>query len=94
VTMYDSGYAIHIQPPGGGKGEGLLKASQLIEVNPAGIVAVGDGLNDKPLFDIAGKSACPADADPHVKEIVNYVASKPGGAGFAEIANKILANEL
>ncbi|MCE4601492.1 MAG: phosphoglycolate phosphatase [Desulfurococcales archaeon] len=89
VSIYDSGYAIHIQPRGTGKGAGLREASRLTGISLEEVLAVGDGLNDKPLFDVAGKSACPSDADPRVKELVDYVASKPGGLGFAEIAEMV-----
>ncbi|NOZ31274.1 MAG: phosphoglycolate phosphatase [Crenarchaeota archaeon] len=90
MRIYDSGYAIHIQPPGGGKGEGLKTAAELVGINVESVLSVGDGLNDIPLFQTAGFSACPADADPKVKQIVNYVAKRPGGQGFAEIAELVL----
>jgi len=85
-----SGYALHVQPRGGGKGEGVKVVARLLGVPLEKVAAVGDGENDIPMLLIAGFSACPADADPKVRELVDYVASKPGGEGFAEIASRIL----
>ena len=89
-----SGYALHIQPPGGGKGRGVEVASRLLGSGLENVAAVGDGENDIPMLEVAGFSACPADADDSVKEVVDYVASKPGGSGFAEIAGVILEGRI
>jgi len=91
-VAYSSGYALHVQPPGGGKGEGVRVAARLLGVPLEEVAAVGDGENDIPMLEIAGFSACPGDADPRVKEVVDYVASRPGGEGFAEIA-RLLASD-
>lgn len=90
MILYDSGYAVHIQPPGGGKDAGVEAAAKLLNVSLQETLAVGDGLNDLPMLEVAGHSACPVDADPEVKRVVDYVASKPGGRGFAEIASLVL----
>lgn len=93
-SVYLSGYALHIQPPGGGKGVGLATAVKLAGISLDDVVAVGDGMNDIPMLRIAGYSACPSDADEEVKSIVDYVASRPGGLGFKEIVDRILAGTL
>ncbi|MCE4624336.1 MAG: phosphoglycolate phosphatase [Desulfurococcales archaeon] len=85
-----SGYAIHIQPPNGGKGRGLKFAAELAGVRPSEIAAVGDGDNDADMFEIAAFRACPSDASEGLKRLADYVASRPGGAGFAEVARYIL----
>ncbi len=92
--VYDSGYAVHVQPLGGGKGVGLRQVIRRMGLNEKEVIAVGDGENDLPLLESAGYSACPADADEAVKRRVDYVASKPGGEGFAEIVSLILLNKL
>ena len=91
---FDSGYAIHILPSQGGKDQGLRKVMEMLGLEPGEVLAVGDGGNDLPLLEEAGYSACPADADEAVKRVANYIASKPGGSGFAEIAELVLAGRI
>ena len=43
------------------------------------IAYIGDDLNDLPAIERVGLSACPADAVPAVKKVVNIVLSKKGG---------------
>ena len=93
-NVFDSGFAIHILPRDGGKGEGLRKIMELLKIDKNQVIAIGDGENDMPLLKAAGYSACPADADEFVKLHVNYVAKSEGGKGFAEIAKLILNGEL
>ncbi len=90
-VAFSSGYALHVQPPGGGKDTGLRTVARLLDIGVEEVLAVGDGENDLPMLVAAGFSACPGDADDAVKEIVDYVAGHPGGRGFAEIVEWILA---
>ncbi|MCE4613499.1 MAG: phosphoglycolate phosphatase [Desulfurococcales archaeon] len=85
-----SGYALHILPPHGGKSLGARKVAKLLGVGLSELGGVGDGENDIEMLEVVGFSAAPSDADERVKEVVDYVASKPGGAGFREIALKLL----
>jgi phosphoglycolate phosphatase (TIGR01487 family) len=89
-----TGYAYHIAPKGASKARGVEVALRLVGASKEEAVAVGDGENDIPLFEAAGFSAAPADADPQAKERANYVASQPGGKGFAEIARLIIKGEI
>ena len=86
-----SGYAIHVQPEGGGKGRAVLEAAKLLGVSPRELAVVGDGENDIDMFVENSFRACPGDAADAVKRIADYVASEPGGRGFAEIARVILS---
>jgi len=90
MRLLYSGYAIHIQPPGGGKAVGVQKAAELLGVNLRSVAVVGDAPNDLDMFLPLFFKACPGDADPEVKKRSDYVAAKPGGEGFAEIADYIL----
>lgn len=94
MAWYYSGYALHVQPPGGGKARGVEEAARLLGISLGEVFAVGDGENDIPMLERAGGSGCPADAAEEVKRVVDYVASQPGGRGFAEIARMILEERL
>ncbi len=93
-SAYLSGYALHVQPRGGGKGVGLLHASKLAGVDLSRVLAVGDGGNDIPMLRAAGYSAAPSDADEAVKAVVDYVAPYPGGRGFRHIAELVLEGRI
>ena len=85
-----SGYAIHVQAPGGGKDVSLRMISKLTGIPLDSIAAVGDGDNDVPMLTIAGFSAAPSDASEAAKRAAKFVASSPGGRGFLEVAELIL----
>jgi phosphoglycolate phosphatase (TIGR01487 family) len=87
-----SGYAIHILPSNGGKYIGVKSATELLGIKMEEIATVGDGENDLDMLRSTKFSACPGDASPYVKRLVKYIASKPGGSGFLEIANYIINN--
>ncbi len=89
-----TGYAYHIAPKGASKAKGAEAALKMVGAVREEAVAVGDGENDIPLFDVVGFSATPSDADPIAKERAHYVASSPGGRGFAEIAKLILEGKI
>lgn len=45
------------------------------------VIYVGDDINDLQCLLSAGFSACPADAEKEVRNVVNYVAARNGGDG-------------
>ena len=52
---------------------------------------IGDDVNDIGIIKLAGVTACPADAMPEIKDIVDYVLSLKGGEGvFRQFAEMIL----
>ena len=53
---------------------------------------MGDDVNDIPLLQRVGLSACPADAHPEARRRVHFVAENPGGFGAVrELCELILA---
>ena len=53
---------------------------------------IGDDLNDVPLLEAVGFSACPSDAVEEVKKRVDFVSGISGGNGvFREVADMILS---
>jgi 3-deoxy-D-manno-octulosonate 8-phosphate phosphatase (KDO 8-P phosphatase) len=45
------------------------------------VAYMGDDVNDVPLLRKVGLSACPADARPEVRAVVDFVARAAGGRG-------------
>ncbi|MGC8555961.1 MAG: phosphoglycolate phosphatase [Conexivisphaera sp.] len=85
-----SGYALHVQPPGGGKGAALSRVASLAGISREELGAVGDSSGDVDLLEAAGFGAAVGDADPELKEIADYVASAPAGRGFVEIVERAI----
>ncbi len=57
------------------------------------ICFIGDDVNDLPALDIAGLSACPADARPAIREHCQVVAKLGGGNGAVrEVVDMLLAS--
>jgi len=55
------------------------------------IAYVGDDVFDLPILRRAGFSAAPADAAPEIKQIVDFVTTRPGGRGaVAELIRHLL----
>jgi len=56
------------------------------------IAYIGDDVNDLATLQAVGLSACPTDAEPQVRERVDYVAAAGGGRGaFRELVELVLA---
>ncbi len=90
VKLLDSGYAYHLIDAEVNKGKGLLKAAAMAGIRAEYIVAVGDSMVDKPMFEAAGWRAVVGNAPLELKRMAHYVASKEYGDGFEEIAGWIL----
>ena len=58
--------------------EGIKKRQGLEDKD---IAYIGDDLFDLGVLTSVGFSACPSDAAPEVKEVVDYITEKPGGKG-------------
>ncbi len=85
-----SGFAIHLQPGGGGKGKALLELARILGVRRSEALAVGDSKNDIEMLIAAGYSAVPSNADEEAKAVASYVARNPSGKGFSEIVEKLV----
>jgi len=91
-----NGRVVAVLPEGCDKGSALLKVCEVLNVHPSEVVAVGDSGNDVPMLDgrYGFKPATVQNAEEAVKRLVErlggYVASKPRGAGVAEIVRKLL----
>jgi hydroxymethylpyrimidine pyrophosphatase-like HAD family hydrolase len=80
------------------KGALLKEYAQLISVDAAEILAIGDGYNDLSMLDrrVAAHLGCPSDAASEVRRSVGdaggIVADKPGPAGTAAIIREYCQN--
>ncbi len=56
VTIYRHFDSYDIMPTNITKGRGLARLAELLELSPEEVIAVGDGVNDYPMFEYAGLS--------------------------------------
>lgn len=76
----------------GHKGERFRGVCERLGVAPEHVVYLGDDVNDLPAMELAGVSACPSDAHPSVRAVVDLVLDRRGGQGaLRELADLILA---
>lgn len=84
VEIIDTHFAIHIKSKEINKGTGLIKAAELMGIEPKDFVAIGDSVNDIEMLELAGFSIAVGNADIELKQIADFTASSPYGAGTAE----------
>jgi len=84
VQVIDTGFAIHLQPPGLSKGAALAKLAKLMDLTPADFLAAGDSVNDVTMLKSAGIAVVPANASPEARAAADDIMDKPFGEGTAE----------
>jgi YrbI family 3-deoxy-D-manno-octulosonate 8-phosphate phosphatase len=73
------------------KADALMGICRHLSIEASSAIFMGDGLMDLPALELAGISACPADAHPLVRDRCDIVTQKPGGAGAVrEIVDMIM----
>jgi hypothetical protein len=94
LVAVDSGYAIHLREPGVNKGNALREVSSMTRIPLMEIAAVGDGLNDVEMLQVAGVSFAVANSVEAVKKVSTHVTESAYGAGVAEAVKTILASRV
>jgi N-acylneuraminate cytidylyltransferase len=70
----------------------MMEICEILDISTDEAAFIGDDVNDMEVIRKAGVSACPADAIPEIKSMVDIVFEKKGGEGcFREFADLILA---
>ena len=90
AVLRDNRGTIILLPPGIDKAVGVREALKLLGVEGF-IAAVGDSEVDLELLEIADFRAVVADADPLLKKMADYVASREDGDGFIEVVESLLS---
>jgi phosphoglycolate phosphatase (TIGR01487 family) len=93
MKVIDSGFAYHILDEKVNKGTALLKAISVLGIQQSEVAGVGDSTTDIELLRSCGLRCAVANGDKRIKEIADFIAVKPFGQGFAEIAHMILSRQ-
>ena len=76
------------------KGEILTNYLKENQIDPDGVVYIGNDVNDLPCFPLVGCAVVPADANPKAKNEADIVLSHNGGEGAVrELCEMILNRE-
>lgn len=89
LEVVDTGYAYHVKAPDVSKGRGLATMADLLDVDPAEFVAVGDSENDVSLFERAGRSFAVANADAAAKGAATEVLEYEHANGLLAVLDRI-----
>jgi len=87
--VVDTGYAYHVKSPGVKKGTGLQSVADLLGLDPATFVAVGDSENDVSTFGVAGESYAVANADAKAKDAADVVLDESYSAGALAVLDDL-----
>ncbi|MGE5333648.1 MAG: HAD-IIB family hydrolase, partial [Nitrososphaerota archaeon] len=86
--------AVMVLPAGVNKGTGLHAALSALDLSPHNAVAVGDAENDHAFLNLCECAVAVANALPLLKERADFVTRGDHGAGLAELADQLVADDL
>jgi YrbI family 3-deoxy-D-manno-octulosonate 8-phosphate phosphatase len=76
------------------KKQSLIELIEKLGVALEEVAYIGDDVNDIQALEIAGVSACPADANKYVKYVCDYICQSDGGRGAVrEVVELILLSQ-
>jgi phosphoglycolate phosphatase (TIGR01487 family) len=84
--------AVMVLPSGVNKESGLAAACKELEISPLNVIGVGDAENDEAFLRSCGFAVAVANALPAVKKHADHVTEAPGGAGVAELVERIISS--
>jgi HAD superfamily hydrolase (TIGR01484 family) len=85
VELVYSVACLNVLPRGTHKGKGIEFLSAHTGIPPGDMLGVGDSDVDLPFLAMVGRSAAPANANPAVRQAVQYVSPRERGAGVRDI---------
>lgn len=85
------GYMCEIAPAGITKGFGVAWLAEQWGIRPEEICAVGDDVNDIPMFELAGLAVAMGNAQAEAKAAADWVVSSHDEHGLVEVVERLLA---
>jgi hypothetical protein len=74
----------------GSKEHGIRKLIKILGLKKREVIAVGDGMNDLPLFKACGFKVAMGNAEPELKAIADYVAPSVEDDGIIDVIEKFI----
>jgi hydroxymethylpyrimidine pyrophosphatase-like HAD family hydrolase len=79
------GYTLTVAPAGLSKWVGVVACCRRAGIDPARVLAIGDGPNDRELLANSAVAVAPEDAAPEVRAVADHVVGSARVGGWAEI---------
>ncbi|MCL5950726.1 MAG: Cof-type HAD-IIB family hydrolase, partial [Chloroflexi bacterium] len=92
AVIFNKG-SVMILPTGVNKATGLRQTLKELDLDPQQVVAVGDAENDHALLRTCGLGVSVANGLPSLREQADWVTRLPGGAGVAELIDRLIEDE-
>lgn len=92
VTVYDSGFALHITDPNVNKGSSLIELLKWLNISADNVMGIGDSENDIEFLKVCGFKVAVANADERLKNLGDYVCKNKYGDGVSEAIYKFVLN--
>lgn len=86
--------AVMVLPTGINKATGMDFALGRLGLSQHEVVGIGDSENDHSFLEHSECAATVANAVPSIREVANIITKASNGAGFAELVDMLLANDL
>ncbi|MEM4046586.1 MAG: phosphoglycolate phosphatase [Metallosphaera sp.] len=90
LMISSSGYALHLSGKPGGKGVGVRKLLDIMNLNENQVAAIGDSKTDVDMFKYAAIKAAVSNADQDLIKSANVVLKLKSGNGITELVNMLL----
>ncbi len=90
TPMYNNSAFINVVAPGVSKGRALQVLSAYLGISSGETIAIGDGINDIPLFKEAGLAVAMANAPDEVKAVADFITLDVADNGLAAVIDKFL----
>jgi HAD superfamily hydrolase (TIGR01484 family) len=82
---------VEVLPEGIHKGSGVRWLLEELQLAPEQVLGVGDSPGDLQIFEVTGLGATPANGDPAVEAVVDYVSPRESSEGVLDIVDWCIA---
>lgn len=94
TVTYSSARYLEFNPKGVDKGSGLLHLAELLGVDPAETIAIGDNFNDRPMIQAAGLGVGVANAVKDIRPDCDYITQADNDhSAVAEVIRKFVTGD-
>lgn len=83
VQVKSTRYFHEMMPKGLSKGNSILEACEIFDIDPKDVIAFGDEMNDETMFEVAGTGVAMGNAVDPIKDMADFVTKSNNEDGIA-----------